>query len=111
MDAEILELLKLVLMAILSLQVVSILVFLVAEWAMVDFYKMGTFENPKSIFEKIPDFIMKFTFGMGFYLYSKFSKYNWLVRKLFLLIALIFYGIIAIIIFNLITMLLDLIFT
>lgn len=61
----------------LGIQWISVLLFLVAEWAMVDYYKMGTFESPKSICEKIPDFTMKFTFCMGFYLYSKFSKDNW----------------------------------
>lgn len=49
----------------LGIQWISVLWFLVAEWAMVDLYMMGTFESPKSIYEKIPDFIMKFTFLYG----------------------------------------------
>lgn len=110
MIAVILEVFKLSLGAFLALQWVSIMLFLIAEWAMVDFYKLGTFDNPKSVFDKVPDFIMRLILGTGFYFNNRFSKYNWFTRKLYMLIALILIGVVSIIIYNLITVPLDLIF-
>lgn len=107
MGAEILEFIKVLLGCLLALQGVSIFVFLISEWIMVDFYRLGTFENPESIFDRIPDLCMKFILGMGYYFYNKYRRYNWFIRKLLMLITLIVYSFLAIILYYLITIPMD----
>jgi hypothetical protein len=50
---------KIRLTCLLGVQWGSVLAFLTVEWAMVDYYKLGTFENPESILDKITNFFMK----------------------------------------------------
>ncbi|MDQ0230664.1 hypothetical protein [Metabacillus malikii] len=93
----------------LGTQWVSVLLFFAIEWAMVDFYKLGTFENATSILDKLTNFFMMVFLGSGYFLYKKFSGQKWLVRKLSMFIALCLQGIISIIIYYLLTVPLNLI--
>ncbi|MBD1380443.1 hypothetical protein [Metabacillus arenae] len=95
----------------LCLQWASVFLFLFLEWAMVDFYRLGFIEVPKSFLDKIGNFFMKLFMGSGYFLYSKFSNKKWILRKLYMFIALIFHGILSMIIYYIITLPLDLIFS
>ncbi|WP_019244413.1 MULTISPECIES: hypothetical protein [Bacillus] len=107
---EILYVFKMLFGFFLCIQWASVLIFLIVEWAMVDYYKFGTFEDPESIVDNVQNFAMNLILGTGFYFYSKFSKRNWFVRKLYMFITLIVLGILFIIIFNVITIPLDFLF-
>ncbi|MBD1380441.1 hypothetical protein [Metabacillus arenae] len=111
MMVEIIYFLEMMFGALLGMQWASVFLFLFLEWAMVDFYRLGTFENPESKIDKIINFLMKLFLGSGFFFYSKFSKHKWIIRKLYMLIALILQGILSIIVYYIITLPLDLIFS
>ena len=85
------------------------MLFLIIEWAMIDFYKLVTFEKPQSIFDKMTNFFMKLFLGSGYYWYRKFIIHNWFIRKLYMLIALILQGVLSFIIYYIISLPLDLI--
>ena len=70
---------------------------------MVDYYRWGTFKDPTSIFQKILNIVMAIAMGSGYFLYSKFEKYNWITRKIFMLISLVIHGILCIIVYYIIT--------
>jgi hypothetical protein len=88
----------------------SVFLFLVIEWAIIVYYKFGTFENPESIFGKFTNFFMNFFTGSDYFLYSKFSKLKWIIKEFYMLITLILHGVLSIILYYLITIPLDLIF-
>ncbi|WP_019244412.1 MULTISPECIES: hypothetical protein [Bacillus] len=99
---------KVMISCLLGVQSVSVFLFLTVEWAMVDFYKLGTFDKPESVIDKITNFFMKLFLGSGYFFYNKFRKHTWILRKLYMLFAWVVQGILFIIIFNLITIPLDL---
>ncbi|WP_243291004.1 hypothetical protein [Bacillus sp. FJAT-47783] len=107
MIEEILYVFEVVLGAFLCLQWGSILLFFLLEWAIVDYYEWGTFERPKSIIDKIQNVCMMLVFGSGYFWYRKFRQRVWIIRKLYMLIALILHGILSIIIFYIVTLPLD----
>jgi hypothetical protein len=107
MIEEILYVVKMLFGYLLCIQWASVLLFLIIEWAMVDFYRLGTFENPESILDKITNFFMRLFLGSGYFFYNKFSKHNWFIRKLYMLLALILQGILSIIIYYIISLPLD----
>jgi len=108
MIADFVYILNIIIGIFLVTQWVSVLLFFVIEWAIVDFYRIGTFDNPESIFDKITNFFMILFLGSGYYLYKKFSKQKWVVRKINMFVALCLHGIISMIIFYLITIPLNL---
>lgn len=77
---------------------------------MVDYYRWGTFEKPTSIFDKVTNFCMAYFMGSGYFLYSKFEKYNWIKRKFFMLISVAVQGILCLIIYYIITIPIEWIF-
>ena len=99
-----------ILMSLLGLQWGSVLLFLLLEWAMVDYYRFGTFEKPTNIFEKILNIVMAIAMGSGYFLYSKFEKYNWITRKFFMLVSLVIHGILCFIVYFIITIPIEWIF-
>ncbi|PAD70358.1 hypothetical protein CHH83_03280 [Bacillus sp. 7586-K] len=103
MIEEILYVFKMLFAYYLSIQWGSVLLFLVIEWAMVDFFELGTYKKANSTFQKITNFFMYGFIGSGYILYKKFEKNKWLVRKIYMLIALVLHGILAIIIYFVIT--------
>lgn len=110
MTAVVIEYFKMILMALLGLQWGSVLLFLFLEWAMVDYYRFGTFQKPTNIFDKTLNIIMAIAMGSGYFLYSKFEKHNWIARKIFMLISLVIHCILCIIVYFIITIPIDLIF-
>ncbi|MDQ0230662.1 hypothetical protein [Metabacillus malikii] len=109
MIADFVYIFEFVLGYFLGIQWVSVLLFFIIQWAMVDFYKLGTFDNPKSIFDKLTNFFMITFLGSGYFLYKRFSKQKWVVRKLSMFVALCLQGIISIIMYHLITIPLNLV--
>lgn len=108
MTEEIFYVIKAILAGFLSLQCISVLLFLIIEWAIVDFYHLGTFQNPKSKFDKITNFFMGVFFGAGYFFYKKLQKQSWLIRKLTMLVILIVQVIVSILIFYIVTIPLEL---
>ena len=102
--------LKIIIGYLLCIQWGSVLLFLVLEWAMVDYYRWGTFENPTNVFQKSVNFGMALFMGSGYFLYSKFEKYNWIKRKLFMLLSLLIHGISSMIVYYAITATLEWLF-
>ncbi|MBN6889705.1 glucan phosphoethanolaminetransferase (alkaline phosphatase superfamily) [Cytobacillus horneckiae] len=102
-----LEVFKSLLAFYLGIQWVSVLLFLVVEWAIVDFYRFGTFKNSSSKLDKITNVGMALLIGSGYFLYSKFSKQKWIVRKLLMLVGLIIHGLLSVIIYYVITLSLE----
>ncbi|MDQ0230663.1 hypothetical protein J2S19_001919 [Metabacillus malikii] len=93
----------------LSIQWGSVLLFLFIEWAMVDFFELGTFKKANTFFQKVTNFFMYGLIGSGYLLYIKFKNNSWIIRKIYMLIALVLHGILAIIIYFVITFPLELI--
>lgn len=110
MAEAIIYLIKVIISVFLGSQSVSVFLFLIIEWAMVDYYRWGTFEKPTSIFDKVTNFGMAIFMGSGYFLYRRFAKYNWFTRKLFMLSSFVLHGILCIIIFYIITIPLEWIF-
>ncbi len=110
MAETIIDFIKNIIIIFLATQSASVFLFLTIEWAIVDYYRNGTFANPTNILDKILNIVMVAFMGSGYYLYNKFSKYNWFTRKLFMLISFVLHGILCIIIFYIITIPLEWIF-
>ena len=99
MTYDIIEGIRLLLLCILITQFAYSLSVFLLERAMINFYTIGTYEEPSTLFQKSINFIMFILTGIGYNIYLKISKYNWVVRKLLFLIALISQGIASIIIY------------
>ncbi|XQY91607.1 hypothetical protein ACNRWW_19275 [Metabacillus sp. HB246100] len=82
----------------------------ILEKTMLEYYIMAIFNPPTSIFQKITNTFQKGMFGSGYYIYTKIGKYNWFVRKILFLLALFVQGIISIIIYSLLSWIVNLIF-
>ena len=72
------------------------------ESAMINYYAMGTYEKPSTPYQKFVNFFMFTLMGTGFHIYLNLRKYNWFVRKLLFLIALLLQGIASVIIYKII---------
>jgi hypothetical protein len=89
MTLETMELIEGLIIYYLGIQVIfSILVFLLGR-IMLDVYETGVYENPKTVFQRTLTFVTNAFLGIGPYLNKKFSKYSFLKRKFFMLIAII----------------------
>lgn len=99
MAESIIYIIDIIILAFLGVQLVSVILFLITEWAMVDYYQFGTFENPTNNFQKFINFGMAFFMGSGYFLYRRFKKYNWITRKFFMLISLVVHGILCMFIY------------
>ncbi|ALC90588.1 hypothetical protein AM500_12925 [Bacillus sp. FJAT-18017] len=89
----------------LGIQWVYALTVLLLGNVMVDYYDYGTIENPINILDKIINFILKFTIGVGPCFYKKLrfkKKYNWFTWRLAFLGGLLGGGLVALIVFEII---------
>ena len=89
------------------------LTVLVLGSVMVDYYDWGTWEHPHNALQKGINFLMAFLIGAGPYFYKKFrfkKKYNWITWRLAFLGVLIGGGILAILVFDLISTVLNFLF-
>lgn len=99
---EFIEIIRILLFYILGIQVMYGVTILLLERTMVNFYLSTLVQNPSNIIHKAMNFSMKITIGSGYYWYSKFAKYNWFLRKIYLLSALIIQIILSIIVYQVI---------
>jgi hypothetical protein len=110
MTLETLERIEELLIYFLGVQMIfSILVFLLGR-IMLDVYEAGVYENPKTVFQRMFTFVINAFFGIGPYLNKKFSKYSFLKRKFFMLIAIVIQIIASVIVYYVIKNLLRVIF-
>ncbi|MFJ7678986.1 hypothetical protein ACQKL6_05680 [Peribacillus sp. NPDC097197] len=72
------------------------------ESTMTSFYALAIYENPSNRYQKFVNFFMFFLVGSGYHIYLKLRKYNWFLRKLLFLIALLLQGIASVIIYKII---------
>ena len=77
---------------------------------MIEYYEWGIFENPSTPYEKTINFLLTVTVGMGPFIYKKLYKVNWLFRKILMLLFLILFGLAGVILFNIVSTALRLIF-
>ncbi|ALC90585.1 hypothetical protein AM500_12905 [Bacillus sp. FJAT-18017] len=87
------------------------LTVLVLGSVMVDYYDWGTWEHPQNVLQKIINFLMAFIWGAGPYFYKLFrfkKKYNRFTWRLAFLGVLIGGGIAAMLVFQLIKEVLNL---
>lgn len=99
---EIFDTITLVIAAWLSLQVgISFLTILLGN-VMVEYVETGIFRNTKNPFLKLFTFVTLFVFGLGPFIYTKLSKFSWIVRKLLMLVITLGLGIVFMIIYYII---------
>ncbi|WLR41404.1 hypothetical protein LC087_10840 [Bacillus carboniphilus] len=84
---------KTLILILLGLNWLSILLFLLAEWPMKNYYEGGIIEKPQSILDSITNFVFNILLGSGYILYKKFQKYHLINRKLFLLLSAFLSGV------------------
>lgn len=102
MIIDIIQGIRILLICILSGQLMyGFLIFLLEE-TMTDFYALGVYEKPRTIYQKSVNFFMFITIGTGFHIYIKLRKYNWFLRKILFLIALVLQAIASVIIYKII---------
>jgi len=77
---------------------------------MLNVYEAGVYENPKTVFQRTFTYVINAFFGIGPYLNKKFSKYSFLKRKFFMLIAIVIQIIASVIVYYVIKNLLRVIF-
>ncbi|RIW32523.1 hypothetical protein D3H55_13125 [Bacillus salacetis] len=104
------EVIKIGVGVILSAQFTYGCTIAILEKTMLGFYKTSIYDPPTTVFQKITNTFQKGLLGSGYYIYTKIEKYNWFVRKILFLIALAIQGILSIILYYIITGLLELIF-
>ncbi|RBP02499.1 hypothetical protein [Rossellomorea aquimaris] len=93
---------KYLLIAILLTQLGYGFLILLLGKTMVDFYTISIYEKPNNSFQKATNFFQKSTIGFGYFIYTKVSKFNWIVSKFLLLVCLIIQAILSILIYELI---------
>ncbi|MFJ7637757.1 hypothetical protein ACIQZM_15085 [Peribacillus sp. NPDC097206] len=76
-------------------------IFLLEE-TMTSFYALAIYDKPSSPYQKFVNWFMFLLVGSGYYIYLKLRKYNWFVRKLLFLLALILQGITSVVIYKII---------
>ncbi|MBS2970765.1 hypothetical protein J9317_18640 [Metabacillus sp. KIGAM252] len=69
----------------------------------IEYFEWGIFENTTNIFLKSINFVLYSIAGLGPFLYYKSQRDSWILSKLLYILYLIIAGIIAIILFNVIS--------
>jgi hypothetical protein len=103
----IIEFTKYVLIAILLTQLGFGFLILLLGNTMVDFYRVSIYENPENPIQKMSNFFQKTTIGLGYFIYTKLSKFNWILKKGLLLGCLVIQAILSIILYEFILRLLN----
>jgi hypothetical protein len=106
----IIEFMKYVLIAILLTQLGFGFLILLLGNTMVDFYRVSIYENPENPIQKMSNFFQKITIGLGYFIYSKLSKFHWILKKGLLLGCLVIQATLSIILYEIILRLLDWLF-
>ncbi|OLS36346.1 hypothetical protein BTR22_12655 [Alkalihalophilus pseudofirmus] len=74
---------------------------------LVDYYEWGIFTPPETKFQKTTNIFMRSIVGLGPYIYNRFKKYNWLVAKLLYIVSYLILGVAALIVYQVISVLLQ----
>ncbi|MGF3104512.1 hypothetical protein [Rossellomorea sp. DUT-2] len=106
----IIEFMKYVLIAILLTQLGFGFLILLLGNTMVDFYSVSIYENPENLIQKMSNFFQKTTIGLGYFIYTKLSKFHWILKKGLLLGCLVIQAIVSILLYEIILRLLDWLF-
>ncbi|KZZ85085.1 hypothetical protein AS29_008535 [Bacillus sp. SJS] len=69
----------------------------------IEYFEWGIFKNSNNIFHKFINFFLYSIVGLGPFLFYKSQKQSWILSKLLYILYLILVGIIAIILFNVIS--------
>ncbi|MDV2886666.1 hypothetical protein RYX45_15850 [Alkalihalophilus pseudofirmus] len=75
---------------------------------LVDYYEWGIFDPPETKFQKATNIFMRSIVGLCPYLYNRYKKYNWLVAKLLYIVSYLLLGILALILYQILSGLLNL---
>lgn len=70
---------------------------------MIEYYEWGIFENPSTPYEKTINTLLTVTVGVGPFIYKKLYRVNWFFRKILMLLFLILFGIVGVIIFQIVS--------
>jgi hypothetical protein len=70
---------------------------------MIEYYEWGIFEKPSTLFEKTINTLLTVTAGVGPFIYKKLYRVNWLFRKILMLLFLVLFGIVGIIIYQIVS--------
>ncbi|MDV2685751.1 hypothetical protein RYX56_15400 [Alkalihalophilus lindianensis] len=70
---------------------------------MMEYYEWGIFRPATNWFQKSTNLFMKGTIGAGPYFYARLIKYPWIITKLLFAITLIFMGLTSIVLYYILT--------
>jgi hypothetical protein len=76
---------------------------------LVDYYEWGIFDPPETKFQKITNIFMRSIVGLCPFLYNRFKSYNWLVAKLLYIVSYLLLGVVALVLYQIISRLLHLV--
>ena len=77
---------------------------------MIEYYEWGRFDKPTTSYEKTINTLLTVTAAVGPFVYKRLYKVNWFFRKILMLLFLILFGIIGIIIYQIVSIALRSIF-
>ncbi|CAN7185574.1 hypothetical protein [Rossellomorea sp. LjRoot5] len=95
---------------VLSTQFAYGCTILILEKTMLGYYEVAIFDPPTTLFQKITNAFQKGMLGSGPYIYTKIEKYNWFLRKILFLVALLVQGILSVTLYTVLSMIVDYIF-
>lgn len=104
---DIIQLIKFIVMILLSTQFAHGLTVVIMEKTMLNYYLISIFDPPENSFQKFTNFIQNMLVGSSYFIYTKISKYNWFVRKILFIIILFVQGILSIVLYYIIALPLD----
>ncbi|KMJ55525.1 hypothetical protein AB685_26805 [Bacillus sp. LL01] len=70
---------------------------------MMEYYEWGIFRPATNWFQKSTNFFMKGCFGVGPYFYAKLMRYPWIITKLLFAIILLLMGLTSIVLYYILT--------
>jgi hypothetical protein len=110
MTLETLGTIELIVIYILGIQVISSILLLILGNTMMDYFKLGFFENTDSLILKMFNAATVFFIGAGYFSYKRLLGYSWIKRKLMMTGSVLLILLAAIILYQVISGLLRFIF-
>lgn len=83
------EIIKSIIALLLTSQCAYAFALLIVGNTLLEYYEWGIFEKPKHWVPKTTNFILKFIFGIGPFLYKKLNHHSWLAKKALFLLCFI----------------------
>lgn len=97
------KIIELCMLAILAGQFGYSFAILILGKVQIEYFEWGIFENSSNIFHKLINIALYTIVGLGPLLYYKSQRSSWILSKLLYILYLILAGIVAIIMFNVIS--------